>query len=56
MKKNVCPKSMFRTGVVKEVSGWAIRVIRENYKGHEHTWWDMDDWLVLPVSYYSIVG
>ena len=50
MKKEVCPKTRFRMGMVVEIGElWtnSIRIKRDNYKGHEFTWWNKDDWRVV---------
>ena len=53
MKKDVCPNSNFRTGVVMEVIYDGIRVKRDNYKGHEYTWWNKEDWKVNSFRWYN---
>ena len=47
MLKDTMPNSSFRTGIVKEVSYNAVRVKRDDYKGHEYTWWDRTEWKVV---------
>jgi len=48
MAKSTMPKSNFRTGVVvrAEPSSNGVRIKRDNYRGHELTWWYREEWRV----------
>lgn len=44
MKRWASPKSTFRTGVVMDVDPYSVRIKRDDYRGHEYTWWTKDQW------------
>lgn len=62
LKRGRFPKSKFRTGVVVKVgASWrgdvrvggsqktarnSVSIKRDDYKGHENTWWNRSDWKV----------
>ena len=50
MKKGRFPETKFRTGVVVNIgASWndSLSIKRDNYRGHEYTWWDKHDWEIL---------
>lgn len=48
MKESMMPRSKFRTGVVKALGSFGnVKIVRDNYQGHEYTWWWEDEWKVI---------